>query len=107
MWNSNTDRVALQDGAIDLDAWSGSWLLKNYKARWYREGFDAFLQGAPFESLWNHAQRRGFMDAKAEADAAIEEKDCRPWLDATPWQIPLDVLGSFDVYIVGLAPLAI
>ena len=105
--NISADVAAVQAAEFRLDAQRGSWLLKNYKAHWYREGFDAFLQGLPFESLWNHAQRRGFMDAKAEADAAIEEKDCRPWLDATPWQIPLDVLGSFDVYIVGLAPLAI
>lgn len=104
---SNADVAAVQDGAVLADAASGNWLINQYKARWYREGFDAFLRGLPFEFLWNHAQRRGYMDAKAEAEAAIEEKDSRPWLDATPWQIPPDVLGSFDVYIVGLAPLAI
>ena len=91
MWNSNTDRVALQDGAIDLDAWSGSWLLNRYKEIWYRQGFDAFLQGKARDTLWNNDQKQGWDHAHNEAEAAIDEKDQKPELDATPWQILLDV----------------
>ena len=60
-------------------------------AVWYRQGFDAFLQGKARGTLWNNDQKQGWDHAHNEAEAAIDQKEEKPGLDATPWQTPLDV----------------
>ena len=88
---SNADVAAVQAAELRLDAQRGNWLIKRWAAVWHRQGFDAFLQGTPRDTLWNNDQKQGWDYAHDEAEAAIAEKEQKPGLDATPWQIPLDV----------------
>jgi len=97
--NIITDVIAAQDGALQLDAKAGNWLLKMWAARWYRDGFDAFLQGKARDTLWAHEQRKGWDHAHDEAEAAIQEKDAKPNLDATPWQVAEELTPEYAAWL--------
>jgi len=57
---------AVADGALPVDAIAGRMLLLNLDRKWESEGRQAFTLGVAFDTLWNHAQRRGFRQAAAE-----------------------------------------
>lgn len=57
---------AIADGALPVDAIAGRMLLLDLDRKWESEGRQAFLLKQSFDTLWNHAQRRGFRQAAAE-----------------------------------------
>lgn len=95
----NADVAAVQAAEFRIDAVKGNWLIKRWAAVWYRQGFDAFLQGTPRGTLWNKDQQKGYDDALAEAEAAIEEKDAKPGLDATPWQVAEELTPEYEAWL--------
>ena len=100
---SNADVAAVQAAELRLDAQRGSWLIKRWAAVWYRQGFDAFLQGKPRDTLWNNDQKQGWdhahNEAEAAIEAAIEEKDQKPGLDATPWQVAKELSPEYAAWL--------
>ena len=96
---SNADVAEMQDGALLLDARAGGWLLNRYKGIWYRQGFDAFLQGKARDTLWNNDQKQGWDHAHNEAEAAIDEKEQKPSLDATPWQVAKELSPEYAAWL--------
>jgi hypothetical protein len=101
---SNADVIAAQDGTLALDAHDGNWLLKRWAAVWYRQGFDAFLQGKERDTLWANEQRKGWDHAHDEAEAAIAEKDAKPNLDATPWQVAEELTPEYSAWLDEFLP---
>jgi hypothetical protein len=57
---------AVADGALPIDAIAGNALLVSLDRKWESEGRQAFVLKRSFDTLWNHAQRRGFRQAAAE-----------------------------------------
>lgn len=104
MWNTNTDVTELQDGAVMLDAHAGNWLAQQMKANQYREGYDAFLRKQSRDTLWSKYQKRGYDTARAEAEAAIQEKDAKPGLDATPWQVAEELTPEYAAWLDEFLP---
>ena len=96
---SNADVAAVQAAELRLDAQRGSWLIKRWAAVWYRQGFDAFLQGKARDTLWNNDQKQGWDHAHNEAEAAIAEKDQKPGLDATPWQVAKELSPEYAAWL--------
>ena len=96
---SNADVAAVQAAELRLDAQRGSWLIKRWAAVWYRQGFDAFLQGTPRDTLWNNEQKQGWDYAHDEAEAAIAEKEQKPGLDATPWQVAEELSPEYAAWL--------
>ena len=96
---SNADVAAVQAAEFRLDAQRGSWLIKRWAAVWYRQGFDAFLQGKARDTLWNNDQKQGWDHAHDEAEAAIQEKDAKPSLDATPWQVAKELSPEYAAWL--------
>ena len=96
---SNADVAAVQAAEFRLDAQRGSWLIKRWAAVWYRQGFDAFLQGKARDTLWNNDQKQGWDHAHNEAEAAIAEKDQKPGLDATPWQVAKELSPEYAAWL--------
>ena len=97
--NISADVAEMQDGALLLDARAGGWLLNRYKGIWYRQGFDAFLQGKERDTLWNNEQCKGWDHAHDEAEAAIAEKEQKPSLDATPWQVAGELSPEYAAWL--------
>ena len=95
----NADVAAVQAAEFRLDAAKGSWLIKRWAAVWYRQGFDAFLQGKARDTLWNNDQKQGWDHAHNEAEAAIAEKDQKPGLDATPWQVAKELSPEYAAWL--------
>lgn len=96
---SNADVAAVQAAEFRLDAQRGGWLINRYKGIWYRQGFYAFLQGTPRDTLWNNEQRKGWDHARDEAKAAIAEKEQKPGLDATPWQVAEELSPEYEAWL--------
>lgn len=95
----NADVATAQAAEFRLDAAKGNWLIKQWEARWYREGFDAFLRKQPRATLWNNEQRKGWDHAHDERDAAIDEKEQKPGLDATPWQVAEELTPEYAAWL--------
>ena len=102
--NISADVAEMQDGALLLDARAGGWLLNHYKGIWYRQGFEAFLQGTPRVTLWNNEQKQGWDYAHDEAEAAIAEKEQKPGLDATPWQVAEELSPEYAAWLDEFLP---
>ena len=101
---SNADVAAVQAAELRLDAQRGSRLIKRWAAVWYRQGFDAFLQGKARDTLWNNDQKQGWDHAHNEAEAAIAEKDQKPGLDATPWQVAKELTPEYAAWLDEFLP---
>lgn len=87
---------AIVAAEFQLDAERGAELLKSLDAKWYNEGYVAFVKGKSPASLWNPIQRRGFTAALTEALAAIEEKDAKPFLGDDRYEDEIGDISGTD-----------
>lgn len=77
---TQTGHPAIVAAEFQLDAERGAHLLRSLDAKWYNEGYVAFVETGSPAGLWNPIQRSGYTAALKEALAVMEEKDAKPFL---------------------------